>query len=225
MGDIKTPLLTTARITGFWYLMLALTGILGFLIIHPQIFVTDVPEETLNNLINKEALSRTRLLFEFGIILSQALAAVWFYKLFKSVNEWAAWTLAVLGIVNSIAIMISAIAMSSAISIAQSTMPEVNQVAFIELLTGLGRNAWGVGSLFFGLWLIPMGTIITSSKRMPVWLGRTLIIGGMGYMLSTFLTYSGLEIPYLNLLTIPATIGEFWMIGYLLIYGIRPAIE
>jgi hypothetical protein len=225
MVDKKTSLITTARTAGFWYLMLALTGILGFLIIHPQIYIAGDPEGTLSNLINNEALARTRLLLEFGIILSQALAAVWFYKLFKSVNEWAAWTLGIWGIVNSIAIIISAIAMGSAISIAQSALPEVNQVAFIELLTGLGRNAWGVGSLFFGLWLIPMGYIITSSKRMPVWLGRTLIIGGIGYILSTFLTYSGLEIPHLTLLTIPATIGEFWMIGYLLIFGIRPAIE
>lgn len=82
-----------------------------------------------------------------------------------------------------------------------------------------------MGGLFFGLWLIPKGYIVTSSKRMPIWLGRTLIIGGFGYVLQTFLSYSGLSASWLEFLTIPATIGEFWMVGYLLIFGIRPQVE
>ena len=52
-------------------------------------------------------------------------------------------------------------------------------------------------------------------------LGRTLIVGGIGYIASTFLNYGGLEYSWIDLLTIPATIGEFWMISYLLIFGIR----
>ncbi len=82
--------------------------------------------------------------------------------------------------------------------------------------------AWGVGGLFFGLWLIPMGYIVASSQRMPVWLGRILMIGGLGYILSTYVYHMGLTSDFLQLLVIPATIGEFWMIGYLMIYGIRP---
>ena len=33
----------------------------------------------------------------------------------------------------------------------------------------------------------------------------------------------GINNPLLKFLVIPATIGEFWMIGYSLIFGIRPA--
>ncbi|PWN07380.1 DUF4386 domain-containing protein [Rhodohalobacter mucosus] len=225
MSNNNNPLFNTARTTGFWYLILAVSGISGFMIVHPQVFIANDPQMTLTNLINHEGLARTRLLLEFVIVISQALTAVWFYKLFRSVNEWAAWTLGIWGMVNSAAIMISAISMSSAISIAQSAMEPVNQVMLTELLTGLGSNAWGVGSIFFGLWLIPMGYIIISSKRMPVWLGWTLIIGSIGYLSSTFLNYSGFETSFTRLLTVPATIGEFWMIGYLLIYGIRPATD
>jgi len=83
------------------------------------------------------------------------------------------------------------------------------------------KNAWGVGSLFFGLWLLPMGYIIVSSNRMPRWLGITLISGGIGYLLSAFLKYAGVSSPVVGTLVIPATVGEFWMIGYLLIFGIR----
>lgn len=222
MKDEQHSFFSTARVTGLWYLMLAITGMLGFLIIDPKIFIAGNPEQTLYNLINNEAIARFRLILELLIVISQALTAVWFYKLFMSVNKWAAWTLGIWGMVNAVAIMLSAVTIAVSITIAGSeSLAFDEQTLLIELLRGLGANAWGVGSIFFGLWLLPMGYIVTSTKRMPLWLGRMLIIGGTGYLLSTLLNYSGIDLPYIGLLTLPATIGEFWMIGYLLSFGIR----
>ena len=214
---------TTARITGIWYLLLAISGILGFLIFHSQLFVSDNPEKTLTNLMELESTSRIRLVLEVVIIASQALAAVWFYKLFRGINAWSAFAIGSWGLMNSAAIMVSAISMGSAIAVANFTTPSFQEkVILIQLLSNIISNAWIIGGLFFGLWLIPMGYIIVTSKCMPIWLGRTLIIGGVGYILSTFINCSGFTHPLVEILTIPATIGEFWMIGYLLIYGIRP---
>lgn len=222
----QRQLITTARVAGVWYLILAISGVLGFMIFHSQIFVSNDPQKTLTNLTNLESISRIRLLLELVIIASQALAAVWFYKLFREINAWAAWTLGIWGMMNSVAIMISAISMSSAIEIAKSSSQTFQEkIVLIQLLGNLISNAWGVGSLFFGLWLIPMGYIVVDSKRMPIWLGRILMIGGIGYLLSAFTKYIGINNPLLEFLVIPATIGEFWMIGYLLIYGIRPLVN
>jgi hypothetical protein len=218
--------LTTARLTGIWYLILAISGMLGFLIYQPKIFISNNPEQTLTNLINLTSTARIRLILEFVIIISQALSAVWFYKLFKPINEWGAFTLAIWGTMNAAIILVSAIAMSTAIDIANAVTSSMQgKTDMIQLLSQIMANAWGVGSLFFGLWLIPMGYIIVSSKRMPIWLGRTLIIGGMGYIISAFIKYLGIINPLFDLLVIPATIGEFWIIGYLLIYGLRPSSE
>lgn len=225
VNNIQSELVRTARTAGIWYLIMAISGVLGFLVFHAQVFDSADSEKTLSNLIELESLARTRLLFEFAIIVSQALTAVWFYKLFRNINEWAAWAVGIWGMINSVAIMISAISMGSAIEIANSSQSIDDKLILIELLTSIITNAWGVGGLFFGLWLIPLGYIITTSKRMPVWLGRTLIIGGIGYLLSTTINYAGIEIPLSGYLTIPATIGEFWMIGYLLIFGIRAVKE
>jgi hypothetical protein len=127
---------------------------------------------------------------------------------------------------NSAVIMVSAISMGAALEVATTSNLSLEyKVTSIQLLQLLSTNAWGVGSLFFGLWLIPMGYIIVSSKRMPVWLGRVIIIGGCGYLLSTFFKYLGFTNPFMEALVIPATVGEFWIIGYLLIYGIRPSHE
>ena len=226
MRENQGELVKTARLTGIWYLLLAISGILGFMVFHSQIYVSDNPEKTLSNLTDLESLSRIRLLFEFLIVLSQALAALWFYKLFKSISDWEAWAVGIWGTVNSVVIMISAISMASAIQIANSSLQAYDEKIFqIELLGQVIKHSWNVGGLFFGLWLIPMGHIIITSKRMPLWLGRILILGGVGYILSTIISYMGFKHSLLNILTLPATIGEFWMIGYLLIYGIRPSKE
>jgi hypothetical protein len=228
MNELNThkELVSTARLTGIWYLLMAISGVLGFLVYHSQIFVSGAPDQTLTNLINLESTARIRLLLEFAIVLSQTLTAVWFYKLFKSINEWAAWSVGIWGMINAVMILVSAVAIASAIGISGLTdMVTEDKIVLVTLLQHIIASAWGIGGLFFGLWLIPMGYIVITSKRMPVWLGRIMILGGVGYILSSILNYSGLQVPYLDLFTIPATIGEFWMIGYLLWFGIRPEQE
>ncbi len=212
--------------TGLWYLILGVSGILGFMIFHPQIYIANEPEKTLANLMEKESIARIRLLFELVIVISQALAAVWFYKLFKNSNEWGAYTLSIWGMMNSAVIMVSAISMGTVLEVASSPVLSFSdKVSMVFILEQLMTNAWGVGGLFFGLWLIPMGYVVVTSKSMPLWLGRTLIIGGIGYLISTFIKYMGFTNPYLDVLIIPATIGEFWMIGYLLWFGVRTSNE
>ena len=222
---MNNNLVSTARIAGIWYLMLAISGMVGFLLLHPQIYVANDSAKTLANLVEHETLARIRLLLEFAIVVSQALAAVWFYKLFKDINHTAAWALAAWGTVNAVAIMISAMAMGGALGIANSAYALNEKILMIQILEQFIKNAWGVGSLFFGLWLIPMGYIVISSQRMPVWLGRVLILGGAGYLLSKFINYMGIKGAWLDMMVIPATVGEFWMIAYLLIFGIRPSKE
>jgi hypothetical protein len=223
MNTEQKNLMKTARITGFWYLLMAIVGILGFIVFHSQIFVSGNPEQTLTNIVELEATVRIRLLLEFGIVIAQALTAVWFYKLFKDHYQWEAWTLGVLGITNALVIMISAIAIASAIGISNADIGTLkDKVLLIQLLQNIIANAWGIGGLFFGLWLFPMGYIVIQSKRMPVWLGRVIILGGMGYVFSTIIYYAGIEFNLNTYLTLPATIGEFWMIAYLLVFGIRP---
>ena len=216
-------LVTTARITGLWYLLLAISGMVGFLVLHSKIYVSQNPAETLANLTEHETMARIRLLLEFVIIISQALAAVWFYKLFREIDHVAAWALAIWGMMNAAVIMLSAIAMGAAIETATAANSLGDKVAAIHVLGQLIKHAWGVGSLFFGLWLIPMGYVVTNSQRIPVWLGRVLILGGAGYLLSAFIGYVGIDAGWVSMLVLPATVGEFWMIAYLLIYGLRPA--
>lgn len=62
----------TARIAGAWYLGLAITGILGFLLVRPEIYVDGDAATTLANLRGKEALAQLGVALEMTIVVTQA---------------------------------------------------------------------------------------------------------------------------------------------------------
>ncbi|WP_061961221.1 DUF4386 domain-containing protein [Demequina flava] len=223
-----TDTVRTARGTGLAYLGLALTGMAGFLIIRPQLF-TDSPAETLANLSEKPELAAAAVGIEMAIVLTQALAAVWFYKLLHDIRPVAAFATATFGLMNAAAIMASGVFMATAVAIAgdPSIVSGADAAGTIGVLAHLSDAAWGLGGLFFGLWLIPMGWAAVTTRRFPVVLGWTLIVGGVGYVLSAFAGWGLDGAPgwFVEGLAFPATLAEFWMIAYLLSVGIRPSTD
>ncbi len=224
-----TDTIKTARATGAWYLGLAITGMLGFLVLRPQLIDADDSAATLANLTDHAAQAHLLVLLEMSIVVTQALAAVYFYKLFRPINPTAAYATATFGMVNAVAIMASGAFMATANSIAAdpSLAPGGDAAGTVGLMYELSANSWGMGNLFFGLWLIPMGWVAVTSARFPRVLGWILVVGGAGYVLSGLIGYGIADAPgwLVEGLAFPATIGEFWMIGYLLIKGIRPAVQ
>jgi hypothetical protein len=215
-----TPLLDTGRLTGLFYLALAITGAAGFLLVRPALFQADDPAATVVNLVDNIGLARAGIGLDLVTVLAQSLAALWFFRLFRPVHAFAAGAVAVFGMVNAVAILSSTAMTATALDLAL-TAPE-SGVGDPHLLYMVSENLWGVGNLFFGLWLIPMGWCVLRSAGMPRMLGLLLVVGGVGYVLSGF---TGYLLPSadvaINALVIPATLGELWMVGYLLVRGGR----
>jgi hypothetical protein len=214
--DIDRPrLVRTARITGSLYLGLAVSGMLGFLITRPRLFEAGDPAATLTNLTDQPGLAAALVVFELLIVLTQALAAAWFYRLFRPGDPVSAIGIGAFGMVNATVILISAALLSSAGNLAADPFGDAaNTVQLLFLTSG---ELWTAGAIFFGLWLIPMGTAVLRTGWMPRALGWVLIAGGVGYVVNAFVGFDPL--------TIPASIGEFWMIGYLLFIGVRKTAE
>lgn len=204
--------LTTTRVTGLLYLGLALTGMVSFLFAKSQIYVENNASETLANLIEKENLARIGIATELALVAFQAFAAIWFYKLFKAKDSFSAGILAVFGLINAVAILIASALWLSALNSASSGASASNAYT----LFNTHETIWLVSSLFFGLWLLPMG-YLARKAQMPRYLAGILIAGGVGYIISAFILILAPDQDAIaNLLVTPATIGEFWMIGYLL---------
>lgn len=230
-ADAIAAIRRTARLAGLFYLGLAVTGLFGFLLIRARLYVAADAAATLANLSTHTMLARAGIGMEMGIVLTQSLAAVCFYRLFRGVDAFAAGTLAAFGLINAIAILGSAALLASALAVAGDVTLAAggDAAATVQLLYVVSGKLWSVGAIFFGLWLVPMGRLVLHSAWMPPALGHVLVVGGVGYVLSAFV---GQTVPGLgavaDALTIPATVGEFWMIGYLLWYGVRerpPALQ
>lgn len=214
----SAPLVGTARVTGLLYLGMAVAGVVGFLLIRPWIFEPGDPTATLRHLVAREQLARVGVALEMSLGVLQALTALWFYRLFRGVDAFSAGAIAVFGVVNSLVVLVSAAFLASALDVALSPIGEASRDA--QLMYVVSDNLWGVGALGFGLWLIPMGWCVLRSGWMPRLLGWILIAGGAGYLLSAFVGHLAPDTGLLaDVLTVPATVGEFWMIGYLLLRG------
>lgn len=204
--------LTDTRITGLLYLGLAITGLFVFAFVKGNIYFVGDSALTKSNIIKKETLARLGLAAELGLVIFQTLTAVWFYKLFKKVDSFSAGLIAVFGMVNAIAILISSVMWFGALNLAIA-----NEAADkVYNLFTLHELVWVVSGLFFGLWLIPMGYLAVNSEMSRL-LGWILITGGIGYILSTFIAVLfPNQKSLIETLPMIATVGEFWMIGYLL---------
>ena len=118
---------------------------------------------------------------------------MWFYRLFRAADPLAAGGIAAFGLVNAVVILVSAALLATAVEVALD--PVGDAAATVQLLYLVSGNLWGVGGLFFGLWLIPMGWCVLRSGWMPRALGWILVGGGIGYVLSAFVRYLAPDAP------------------------------
>ncbi|WP_260710623.1 DUF4386 domain-containing protein [Dactylosporangium aurantiacum] len=128
--------------------------------------------------------------------------------------------MAAFGLVNAALILGSAALLGAAAQLARD--PFGDAASLVQLLYVVSGGLWSAGGIFFGLWLIPMGWCVLRSGWMPRALGWILVGGGVGYVLDTFVGYlaPGLAAAA-DVLVVPATAGELWMIGHLLVRGVR----
>ncbi|GIG00410.1 DUF4386 domain-containing protein [Catellatospora citrea] len=210
----------TARVTGLFYLGNAITAILGLLIVRPLLFTADDAQAALADLIAHQSLARAAVALELGMVVTQTLAAVWFYRLFRPADAVTASGIAAFGLVSATVGLVSAALLATAVGL--SVDPVGDAAGVVPVLLLISDNLWGVGALFFGLWLLPMGWCVLRSGWMPRILGWILLTGGVGYVISAFVAYLAPDAPAVaEALTFPAAVGELWMVGYLLIRGVR----
>jgi len=216
-------LVRTARTTGLLYLGVALTGLLGHVVVRAQLLDSGDPATTLAQLTDNESLARIGIALELGIVLTQALAGLWFFRLFRRVDSFTAGSLAAFSFVNAIVILISAVFLATGLDVA--TSPHLaaggDQAATVQLLYTVSDHLWLAGEIFFGLWLVPMGRLVLLSGWMPRLLGWILVVGGIGYVAGPFLAYLTDVRGLADIVALPASVGEFWMVGYLLVRGVN----
>src|SRR5690242_10466585 len=106
-GVTSTPeLKRAALVTGLAYAGLAVTGLLGYLVFRAQLYVQGDAAATVGNLVSQQGLARVGIAVDLAAVLTQAVAALWFYQLFRAVSPFAAGSITAFGLVNSVVMLV-----------------------------------------------------------------------------------------------------------------------
>jgi hypothetical protein len=209
-----TTINRTARIAGILYLLVAILG--GFSIL----FVTSVLIEpgdaaaTAKNITEGESLFR--LGFVSGLITQviQIGLVLALYRLLKTVNKNQAVLMVAFSLIGIPIAMLNQLNQFAGFVLMSA--PEYLTIFFNDQAQSLGmfffelqKHGINIATIFWGLWLIPLGLLVFKSEFIPKLFGILLIIGGFGYLVD-FFTFA--LFPEFNV-----TLSEFTFIGELLL--------
>jgi len=195
------------------YPLWAVVGMFSLLYVPSTIVDKTDPQLTVENIINNETLFRLGI---SGSLITQllSLVALWFlYRLFYQSYKEAFVIMAVFNFIGMPIAMYSNTQLLSVFDVLENP----DQVMF---LLSHNVNGTSIATIFWGLWLFPMGYMIIKSPLFPKLIGWLVVIGGVGYTVSAFAYFMGYKGALLEIMDY-LTFGELiWMI-WILIMGAR----
>lgn len=218
----------TARLAGALYLVWSLLGIVT-LVYFPSRFL--VPHDPAASAARIES---AKLLYRFCVLidLTAAFTAIWLavtlYQLFQDVDKRQTQVLVLTLVVQVpmyFAIMLIQFAplvlLNGASYWSAFDPPQLQALAYGFL--NLREQGIGAISVYWGLWLLPLGILVYKSVFIPRILGVFLIIAGCTYVVSA-LTFFLLPAYYRTIFWGAGPLyglGEVSFVGYTLIKGVR----
>ena len=217
-----------ARIAGVLYLIVGIFGGFAFGYVLGKVYAPGDAATTAANVLAHSGLVR------FGVVadLLQATVIVFvamtLYRLLKHVNKNAASAMVILAAIATTIMCLNDVFQFAAVLVATDSsyvaaFGAPGAHALVLLLLDLQHYGFLIAQIFFGLWLLPMGYLAYTSGMFPKALGVVLIVASVCYlvdMLVLFLVPAfGEKIS--TFLAIPPTIAEIWMVGYLLVKGVK----
>jgi hypothetical protein len=217
-----------ARVAGFWYLMMAIAGPLGLIIVPAMVIESGDAAATAQNVLDHEALFRVGIISNFLCQLAFIWLVLALYRLLKDVNE------------NHARLMVSLVLVSIPISFLNMLNPMaalllLKNTDFLTHFSLEERQSWAmmflqfqedgttIAAVFWGLWLLPFGWLTIKSSFLPRILGILLIVAGTGYVLhcATYFLFPAAADTVNSIVSLPEGIGELSMVAWLLIKGVK----
>jgi hypothetical protein len=217
-----------AGIAGVLYLIVGIFGGFAEGVMEPRMYVAGNAAATAANVVANAGLVRIGVvadLFQASIFLFLALTL---YLLLEHVNRNAARAMVILVAIATSIMCLNDVFEFEGLRVATgavdpTALGAAGSNAMVLLLLDLQHYGLLIAQIFFGLWLVPLGYLAYRSGMIPKSLGAALVGGGVCYlvdMLALFLVPDvGTNIA--AFVVIPSAIAEFWMVGYLLLMGVR----
>jgi hypothetical protein len=223
-----TSLRRTARLAGLLYLLVALLGLFAHFFARGTIHVPGDAAATADNIVEHATL------FRLGFVADLLMAGVFIllgmalFRLFRHVNREMAGALVVFVAIGTGMILLNLVAQYAALRVATddsyaAALGPNGSDALTLLLVDMQSYGYSIAGVLFGLWLLPLGYLAYSSGLFPRPLGIVLMVACFSYLIDTLAVFGvpGLSPAFSTIVTLPAAIAEFWMVGYLLFVGVR----
>jgi hypothetical protein len=184
----------TARLAGLIYLMMTPLGILGIMYVPSALIVSGDAIATIHNIVANEMLFRFSIVSALLVQVSQIFVVLLLYKVLKPVNQSLAILMVVLILVAIPIAMLNEINNVAALLLARGStylpgIPMDQTQILVPLFLNMHKQGINIASMFWGLWLIPMGYLVIKSGFLPKILGIFLLITGVGYLLDFFIFF------------------------------------
>ena len=224
MGSIKR----NARVAGFLYLLLALTGPFRLIYVPSVLFVRGNATATANNIAAHEWLFRLGIVSDLLTATIGIFVVLALYRLLKGVDQTHAVLMVILGaltvtpiyFLNTVNDAAALLLVRGADFLSVFDKPQRDALAMVFLR--LHHHGVVVNEIFWGLWLFPFGVLVFRSGFLPRVLGVWLIVNGFAYVAVSF---TGLLVPQyedmVSTIALPAMAGEVAIMLWLLIKGAK----
>lgn len=228
---------TVTRLPGALYLIVVLSGVFCLAYVPSQVKLADDPAETLRNLMAGEALFRAGIAAFIVMQVAFLLLPLSLYRVLRPVSQTAATLMVTFAVISAplalaaLAHRLDVLALITEPGLA-GTLPSAQIEAEVMLAMHAYRNGIFLTTLFWGLWLLPLGWLVFHSPSFPRWAGRTLgtllMLGCAGYLANLFgdlLIPRYSDGPWPAIAQLPASAGEILTCLWLLLVGMRQPDE
>ena len=181
---------------------------------------------TANNLMANELLFRLGFVSDIIMIVCFLLLPLALYVLLEPVNKIFASLMVILVLVCVPILMLNLLNYFAALHVLSAdymtvfSTEQLNAQALLYL--DLFTQGYLIAGIFTSLWLLPLGYLVFKSSYFPRIFGVLLIIGPSVFLIdhfTVFLVLSFYDNIMHTVLTLPATIAEFAICGWLLVKG------
>ena len=222
------PLKRTARIAGFLYLLVVLTGPFVLIYVPRKLFVPGDATATASNILAHESLFRAHMAVGLVVELIFIAVVLVLFRLLKEVNLPLATVMVILILIDaplaflSVANQLATLAFLRGDANALAVFDQPQRDAIATLLINVDQQGILVSEMFWGLWLLPLAVLVYRSGFLPRFLGVWLFINGLAYVaLSLTGLLSSHRLEAISPFVTPILLGEVAFMLWLLIVGAR----
>jgi hypothetical protein len=229
MTNISTDLTQKKAITilRILYPIWFVVGLFSIMYVPATLIVAGDATTTASNIMANESLFRMSIVGSLITQLIHIVVVLVLYKLFKTVNKDHALLLVVLGLVGVPISMLNTLNQVAALLLASGAdylkaFSSEQLQALMMFFLNMNEQGIFIATIFWGLWLLPLGYLIYNSGYFPKILGVLMILAGIGYTLEPFVrfllpNFTAIILPVLYLLVM----GEIIFMGWVVLKGAK----